>query len=187
MRIVSGTAANLELEAPDGLSARPTLVRARKALFDHLGSFDGKRVLDLFSGSGMLAMESASRGAAFARMVENAKMSCDVISRNSVRISKTGAACEFDLRRVDAMRPESYLSKGERFDIVFADPPYAESAADFSKLMKMESFVSNLSGARLVWEIPDTPGALGLFMESCGEKTPLARRFGGTLFLIMEL
>ena len=68
MRIIAGIARNIELAAPPGIGVRPTAVRARKALFDSIGSrLAGSVVLDLCAGSGALALEAASRGAAAGR------------------------------------------------------------------------------------------------------------------------
>ena len=70
MNIIAGIARGVELSVPDTMQVRPTSGRARKALFDSLGDFSGLHILDLFSGSGALALESASRGAAAITMLE---------------------------------------------------------------------------------------------------------------------
>ena len=118
MNIISGTARNLELaDLPDS-AVRPTAVRARKALFDSIGIFAGKTVLDLISGSGALALEAASRGAAAVIMVENDPAHVDCIRENCRRVTAAGAAAEKLILEFDALFPERYLAKiSDRPDI----------------------------------------------------------------------
>ena len=70
MNIIAGAARGVVLNVPPGIPVRPTAGRVRKALFDSLGDLSGEHILDLFSGSGALALESLSRGAGSAAMVE---------------------------------------------------------------------------------------------------------------------
>ena len=129
MRIIAGTARNLELAAVPDCEVRPTAVRARKALFDSLGSWSNLVVLDLFSGTGALALEAASRGAARIVMVENDPAHQACIRENCRRVAASGAGAEMLLAECDAMRPERYLDRlTDAPDIVFADPPYAMRA-----------------------------------------------------------
>lgn len=185
MNIISGTARNLELaDLPDS-AVRPTAVRARKALFDSIGIFSGLTVLDIFSGSGALALEAASRGADTVIMVENDPAHVDCIRENCRRVTAAGAETEMLILEFDALFPERYQGKIPRQpDIVFADPPYAESGKFFRRLLGSKSFLTMLNGSRLIWEIPDTPGALGEFMEHPALDNVSLRRFGGTIFLL---
>lgn len=185
MRIIAGTARNLELAAVPDCEVRPTAVRARKALFDSLGSWSNLVVLDLFSGTGALALEAASRGAARIVMVENDPAHQACIRENCRRVAASGAGAEMRLAECDAMRPERYLDRlTDAPDIVFADPPYAISGACFRGLMDNSIFAQKLGGARLVWEIPDTPGAQADFLRASALAESNFRRFGGTLFLL---
>jgi 16S rRNA (guanine(966)-N(2))-methyltransferase RsmD len=129
MRIGSGEMRGRRLHAPRGERTRPTSGRLKKSLFDVLaGRLPGARVLDLYAGSGALAFEALSRGAEHAVVVERNRKACESIRRNA-----------FELRlsdRVDilAMDVSSGLSKlrhrGERFDVIFADPPYRTSESE---------------------------------------------------------
>ncbi len=188
MNIIAGSARNLALaEVPD-CGVRPTAARARKALFDSLGSFAGTTVLDLFAGTGALALESASRGAAKAFMVEcdTAHISC--IRENCRRVAAAGAAAELVILDFDVMHPERYLKKLDTApDIVFADPPYAESGKFFRELMANPAFRTALQGSKIVWEIPDTPGAMADFMGCDALEECSFRRFGGTFFLLGKM
>lgn len=106
VRIIAGTARNLELAAPPGVSVRPTLIRVRKALFDSLGPLTGLHVTDLFAGSGALGLESASRGAASVQLVERAADHWPWLDRNAAAVQRTGAAAirivRSDVREVSA-------------------------------------------------------------------------------------
>lgn len=185
MRIISGTARNLELDAPADWEVRPTAIRARKALFDSLGDFSGMTVLDLFSGTGALALESASRGAAAVVMVENDPRHLACIRENCRRVAAAGTESRMTVLDFDALVPARYLDRlPAPPDLVFADPPYARSGACFRTLTSDAGFRAKLSGARIVWEIPDTPGAMGDFMGNEALNGTEFRRFGGTMFLL---
>ncbi|MFA7231106.1 MAG: RsmD family RNA methyltransferase, partial [Victivallaceae bacterium] len=92
MQIIAGTARSIILTVPKGLAVRPTSVRARKALFDSLGSLSGLKVVDFFAGSGALGLEAASRGASEVAFVENARLHCQVIEGNIAKVIKAGAS-----------------------------------------------------------------------------------------------
>ena len=119
MNIISGTARNLQLADLPGMEVRPTSGRARKALFDSLGDFSNCGVLDLCSGSGALALESASRGAAWAAMVEKDPLHYKFICSFIDKLQDLSAVPV----RGDVFQ---YLARcREQFDFIFADPPYA--------------------------------------------------------------
>jgi 16S rRNA (guanine966-N2)-methyltransferase len=187
MKIVGGYARGLELaDLAEQSGVRPTVGRSREALFNALGDLTGARVLDLFAGSGALGLEAASRGAEYVMLVELERSRLPVIEANIARVLKTGCPGRIELKNADATSPVRYLA-GEVFDLVFADPPYAESFAAFDKLASGtgEALFPAFGGARIVWELPDAPGSAGNFIE----KLELAgapwrlRRFGGTDFL----
>jgi 16S rRNA (guanine966-N2)-methyltransferase len=119
-RIIAGRWKGRVLQVPK--AARPTSSRAREALFDVLqSSIADARVLDLFAGSGAIGLEALSRGASKAVFVEK---NVQAIEAN---LRAFGAeAGRFELLRADAQDAVvSLLSRGEEFDVVFADPPYA--------------------------------------------------------------
>ena len=190
MKIIGGYARGVELaELGDQTGVRPTIGRSREALFNALGDLTDARVLDLFSGSGALGLEAASRGAAHVVLVELERSRLPVIEANAAKVRRTGIPGEVVLKNADATRPENYLA-GESFDLVFADPPYADSLAAFRKLAagEGENFFPAFPGARVIWELPDAPGSVGNFIEhaeNAGAKWKL-RRFGGTDFLWID-
>lgn len=128
MRIIAGTARGQRLLAPKSRAIRPTADRVREALFNVLGqSFGGTEVLDLFAGSGALALEALSRGAGHAVMVDS--------DRTAIRLCEANAASLGFSERVRVIRaPVARAVKllqrqGALFDLVFADPPYSARAA----------------------------------------------------------
>lgn len=184
MQIIAGIARNIILNVPAGLEVRPTAARSRKALFDSLGDFSGCNVLDLFSGSGALALEAASRGAAAITMVELEPRHLRVIGENLARVQKAGVQCKANLLNCSALEPRRYSIPAGSPDLILADPPYPRSAEFFGRLMRDEFFRMHFAGARLVWELPDTPGAVGLFLEASGLAEMEIRKFGSTSFLL---
>ena len=122
MHIITGAARGVRLETLEGNLTRPTSERAKEAIFSML-QFDlqGRRVLDLFAGSGQLGLEAVSRGASLAVLVDGAREAVEVIRRN---VSKTKLGAGVRVVRSDAL---AYLDscREEPFHLVFLDPPYA--------------------------------------------------------------
>lgn len=127
MRIIAGAWRGRPLAAPKGLETRPTADRTRETLFSMLvsriGSFEGLRVADLFAGSGALALEALSRGAAHAVLVENDRAAVLAIEAN---LAKLGAREQATVRAISALS----LPRETPFDLVMADPPYGDGSGD---------------------------------------------------------
>jgi 16S rRNA (guanine966-N2)-methyltransferase len=117
MRVVAGELRGRRLASPPPRSGiRPTSDRVREALFSILGEIGGSRVVDLFCGTGALAIEAVSRGAASATLVDSDPR----LARRNV--AELGLEDRCEVVRADAVR---FLRRGgERFDLVFCDPPY---------------------------------------------------------------
>lgn len=134
MRIVGGQFKGREIVAPPGRDTRPTSDRARESIFNVLAhapwssGVDGRRVIDLFAGSGALGLEAMSRGAAFALFVET-----DVTARGAIRdnIEAFGLFGSTRIHRRDAtdlgVKPAGL---GEPFEVVFLDPPYGKGLGE---------------------------------------------------------
>lgn len=122
MRIVAGKWGGRPLRAPRGRSVRPTADRVREAVFGILGDrVRGASVLDLFAGTGAMALEALSRGAAGAVLVESSPEAFAALAGNVAALGAAEAVClPVDYRK--ALR--GLASKGRRFDLVFLDPPY---------------------------------------------------------------
>lgn len=119
---MAGTWRGRQIAAPTH-GTRPTLDRARQIAFDILGpSVVGKRVLDLFAGSGALGLEALSRGGSEAVFVESSPRAAKVLRKNIQSLGAEGAT-QIVERPVAKALP-SLAERGERFDWIFADPPY---------------------------------------------------------------
>lgn len=182
MRIIGGVGRSLVLEVPAGLAVRPTAGRAREALFNSLGDLTGLTVFDLCAGSGALGLEAASRGAALVVMVERERRHCAAIERNVAALRKSGVETECRVVCGDvAAAAFQFQSSGA--DLIFSDPPYDRSIELFETLLGNRRFVQWAAGTKLVWEIPDVPGAVGPFLGRPAV-TATVRKFGGTDFLV---
>lgn len=130
MRIIAGEHRGRILKAPKGLGTRPMLDRVREALFSSLGRrVDGARVLDLFAGTGSLGLESLSRGADSARLVESDRTALAALRANVAALRLEERA---DVVAGDALDPARW-GEGARYDLVFLDPPYPLLAAPHTR------------------------------------------------------
>lgn len=123
MRVISGSLRGRRLVAVQGLATRPTADRTREALFNILGpAVVNRRVLDLYSGTGALAIEALSRGARNALLIDLSKKALATIRKNITACGLTNIATvrQFDLRR----RLTLLAAYPNYFDLVFMDPPY---------------------------------------------------------------
>lgn len=124
MRIIAGSARSRTILTPEGRDTRPTLDRVRESLFNILQMrVRGARVLDLFAGSGALSLESLSRGAEAAVMVDHDRKAIQCIRKNveTLRFEDRSRIIQADWRAA----AETLRREGKAFDIVFLDPPYA--------------------------------------------------------------
>ena len=124
MRVIAGSARRLLLKAPDGMDTRPTADRVKESLFNMLNpDLYGCAFLDLFSGSGAIGIEEPSRGAQRAVLVD-ASMECAGIIKQNLEVTKLGENAEIINEDVYAAI-ERLGRRGDKFDIIFMDPPYA--------------------------------------------------------------
>ncbi len=121
MRVITGLAKGRRLEELPGLATRPTTDRVKEGLFSAIQfDIEGRRVLDLFAGTGQLGIEALSRGAAFCDFVDSAPAALKVVQRN-VKI------CGFEDRATFHGKDFNAFLTGrrERYGLIFLDPPYA--------------------------------------------------------------
>jgi 16S rRNA (guanine966-N2)-methyltransferase len=170
MRVIGGEARGRRLVAPPGREVRPTSDRVREALFSILADrLAGAVVLDLYAGSGALAIEALSRGAARAVLVERGRDALAALRRNleRTRLGDRAEVISSDVIRVlDA--PPSH-----RYDLVILDPPYGERAI----VAPLERLEPHLASEAVVvvkhfWR-PEIPAVAGLSQVR-------QRRFGET-------
>lgn len=126
MRIIAGELKGRRVETPRGETTRPTADHVRLALMDALTPWlAGARVLDLFAGGGGVGLEALSRGAAHATFVERDARALRALRAN---VTALGVADRARVVRADAKSTvRSLAGTGERFSIIFLDPPYQES------------------------------------------------------------
>ena len=127
MRVVAGTLGGRTLQSPPSSVTRPTSDRVRESLFATLGPIEGLAVLDLFAGSGALAIEALSRGAASAVLVERDRGASKVIAANLASLGLTEP--QVRLIRGNAQKALEQAAKAaEEYDLIFLDPPYRQPA-----------------------------------------------------------
>lgn len=120
MRVITGSARGRKLLTPEGLDTRPTTDKVKEAVCSALQfDFPGANVLDLFAGSGQMAIEALSRGARQAVLIDADTRAIGCIREN---VRNCGFSAQADVIKSDAV---SYLSRcSEKFTIAFLDPPY---------------------------------------------------------------
>ena len=120
MRVITGSARGRRLITLEGSDVRPTTDKVKEALFSIVQfELEGRRVLDLFAGSGQLGIEALSRGADSCVFVDSSKKAVEVVKQN---LAATGLARRASVLHGDALR---YLQTcRDRFDVAFLDPPY---------------------------------------------------------------
>jgi 16S rRNA (guanine966-N2)-methyltransferase len=176
LRVVAGRFGGRRLATPAGAGTRPTADRVREALFSILGPLDGLRVLDLFAGSGALAIEALSRGAAHALLVERDPRAA-AVARANLESLGLGPEAARVLRAPAATALRSARERGDAYDLVFLDPPYRDAPALGAELG--EALPPLLApGARVVAE-SDRRAPLELPLPLLHD-----RRYGDTLIRI---
>ena len=117
LRITGGSLQNKTISVPAGI-IRPAMDRMRESIFAILGDLSGASFLDLFSGSGIIALEAASRGAEYLEAVEHDKLKFGALIKNC-SASPVRIRCRM-------MSAELYIKRTERsFDYIFCDPPFS--------------------------------------------------------------
>lgn len=129
MRIISGAFKGRKLLSHQGLSLRPTSDRTRESIFNILSSsfetFESRRVLDLYAGTGAFGIEALSRGAHKATFVEMEKSALSVLQRN---VSFIPDPSQYEIIGTTAASAIKLLQiRGDRFDLIFMDPPYGKN------------------------------------------------------------
>jgi 16S rRNA (guanine966-N2)-methyltransferase len=175
--VIGGELGGRTLTAPRGSATRPTPERVREALFSILGPVDGLTVLDLFAGSGALAIEALSRGARSATLVDSSAAAIAAVRRNLETLG-----IEAEVRRQSA---SAFLGgareDARQYDLVFLDPPYRHSPTLERELSTALAPVL-APGARVVAE-SDRRAPLELGLPA----PPDERRYGDTLIRIYRV
>jgi len=166
MKILSGRYKGLTIQTAKNLSYRPTQSRIRKSIFDILTPFTYPRVLDLYSGSGILGFESASRGAEVITFVESNYALINLLNRNKIK---------FDSSEFSVIKKKAFIfleNIDMNFDLIFADPPYDK--LDYNVLMNM--CIEKLSkNGKLILEMSN---------NNLSFENTIERKYGNTKVLI---
>ena len=201
-RVIAGEAGGRRLTVPSGRQTRPTSDRAREGLFatvtSIVGPLAGSRVLDLYAGSGAVGLEALSRGAEHVLLVESDAPAARVIRENIAAIGLPGATVITDrveraLARgpapvsasdpdpAEATKPAPAPGSGAgRYDIVFADPPYAAPDEEVTRVLSLLAGAGWLApGALVVVERATRSGAVDW---PPGYAAGKSRRYGEATF-----
>jgi 16S rRNA (guanine(966)-N(2))-methyltransferase RsmD len=149
VRIIGGAWRSRLIDFPDAEGLRPTPDRVRETLFNWLGQdLAGRRVLDLFAGSGVLGFEALSRGASAAVLVDRSREAVRLLKANAEKLRASGA----ELLQCDALE---FLSRqgNAPFDVVFVDPPYASGLQE----QVLERLAQHLAPDAVVYVESATP------------------------------
>ncbi len=180
MRIISGLAGRRQIRVPSSV-ARPSTDRLREALFSILAEkLPGAHVLDLFCGSGALGLESLSRGAASAVMVDDSREAQQVVGKNIETLGLDGG-------RVVQMDVFRFLQRDRgKYNLVFADPPYKKNAEDHDFVAELlaHNVLPELLANDALLVIEDPPRNNREDVE--GWKLLDTRRYGGCRILFYQ-
>jgi len=181
MRVIAGSAGGVRLAVPKS-GVRPTMDRVKAAIFSSLGdAITDARVLDLFAGSGALGIEALSRGAGSVLFVEEDRQLTDAIEKNLAKTKLDGR-----VRRQEVFEFLRRSTGTERFQIIFADPPYEKTSSGerfIEKLLKSEALAQLLE-----------PNGVFVLEKRPTEQTPVttlwdivrARKYGSTEVLFLS-
>ena len=166
MRIITGRARGIKLETLEGDMTRPTSERAKMAIFSSLQfELEGRRVLDLFAGSGQMGLEAISRGAEHAVLVDQSKDAVRIIRKNA---EKTGLADDCTIVCSDFAEFLRQRRGRDPFDIVFIDPPYGMHACRAAVEAILDNRLLKPHGILVLESAEPAP---------LGEETPIAAKF----------
>ncbi len=149
LKIVAGSAKGRKLRGPKSKGIRPAAARVRESLFQILGDLSGKRVLDLFAGTGSMGLEALSRGADSVVFVDPNQAAVSLLFHN---LGLTGFQDRAHVIKKKAAAAIEFLhKKGYRYDLIFLDPPYDRGFVD-ATLKKLKACPLLAPGGLLLCE-----------------------------------
>ena len=141
MRVITGSAGGRKLKTPSSEDIRPTTDNVKESVFNIIQfDIEGRRVLDLFGGTGQMGIEALSRGAREVVFIDKSKDAVKLIRDN---LQTCGMQAK--VVQTDAL---SYLKSGERFDLIFVDPPYDSGL--YEPVLSAINSVDNLSEGGII-------------------------------------
>ena len=127
MRIISGIYRGRKLYTLEGLKTRPTLDQTKEAIFSSIGGYlNGQVILDVFGGSGALSLESLSRGASKAYIIDNNIEAIDIIKKNKEALRVQDELVIYHGSYEQILRKLTHI----KFDVIFLDPPFRMKVID---------------------------------------------------------
>lgn len=185
MEILGGYGKGMTLKVPPGMEVRPTSVRTRRAFFDMLGDLSGKVFCDLFAGSGAMGLEAASRGAGEVIYMEKSPRVLSVVREN---VRKAGVWSPDTVYHIHPGTVPGCLDAVIRActppDIIFGDPPYAESVSLLDSILRHEGFSQWTKESVFYWEMPSFRTDLKVFPDPW--RMEALRDFGSSRFLVIR-
>lgn len=162
MRVITGKARGAVLKSLEGMETRPTAAKTKEAIFSIVQfNIEGRKVLDLFAGTGQMGIEALSRGAAHAVFVDNNRKAAEIIRANLEKTRLTDGA---DVR-VSDYKAFLQSQNGQQYGLIFIDPPYAAAEMHIEKCLKwINSFDILADGGIIVCE----SGGLSAPIEGMG-------------------
>ena len=141
MRVITGSARGRKLKTPENYDIRPTTDNVKEAVFNII-QFDveGRHVLDLFAGTGQLGIEALSRGAESCVFIDRDRKAVSLVKENLEACALRGSVLQ-----ADAL---GYLRGGEKFDLIFIDPPYDSGL--YAPVLETINLVDNLSDGGII-------------------------------------
>ncbi|MCL2401796.1 MAG: 16S rRNA (guanine(966)-N(2))-methyltransferase RsmD [Oscillospiraceae bacterium] len=163
MRVISGTARGRKLKTPGGFDIRPTSDIVKESIFNIIQfDIEGRKVLDLFAGTGQLGIEALSRGAESVTFVDSKRESAELVREN---LKLCGFADSAVVYCCDAL---AFLNSNERFDLIFLDPPY-DLGTSVQALQKIVEFDKLNEHGIIICEtkeaLPESSPPFGIFKE----------------------
>jgi 16S rRNA (guanine966-N2)-methyltransferase len=181
LRITGGYLKGRKIATLDGGVARYTSSKVREAVFNLLGDVAGKRVLDLYAGSGSFSVEALSRGAAEATCIENSKEMAGLLKNNMTLLS-INKYCQVLCMDVRYAIPFLY-GKRSGYDIIFMDPPYEKGYIE-ETMMLLGTHAVYGRNATILLEYSKREILDPLYKEGWTEVT--TRKYGDTAVTILE-
>ena len=127
MRIIAGMYRGRKLYTLEGLKTRPTLDQTKEAIFSSIGGYlNGQVILDVFGGSGALSLESISRGASKAYIIDNNIEAIDIIKKNKEALRVQDELVIYHGSYEQILRKLTHI----KFDVIFLDPPFRMKVID---------------------------------------------------------
>jgi len=181
LRIIAGSARGRRFDAPKGMDTRPTLDRVKESVFGML-QFDipGSSVLDLFSGSGNLGLEAASRGARYVVCNDRSRDCAGQILLNAKSLKLDSATRVISLDYAACI--EQLVRDGETFDFAFLDAPYADGTAQKAAEMLFSRGLIRNGGKVIIEHAENLPPIVS---ESLAKKTD-HRKYGSCAISVYQ-